>query len=593
MKKFFLFILFIPFNLLALSEPGSLEYIFPDEKPVFDLIGWKIKNGDSSTWSNPDYNDNHWEYHTGVGLWASEHKNGKGIRWYRKNIFFPEPLDSLSTLAFYQEVIVCANEIFWDGHIIARNGQPGTNYRNEKTGLSGQIFPLPRVLTTPGMHTIAIRMSNFHTFSGLIESPIQIGYFSQVHKYLFRIQALHIFLVGIFILTALFHFAILLGHGNKWPYALFSAFCISCAAHIFIRGLLRYFQIDLIHYYTLAALNDIPWFFMMILLPIFFMFEFNSPFKTRISILLSSIALIVVVLPRLVTFGFIPINWLSIFIRANKIHDYFTVFVSITVALWALIHRKIGSLSASIGLIIFLIGVYFSNRASIENAWAIGFTVLNVFLIISLSNQMAHRDRLHQESDLRSTRLELELLKKHIQPHFLLNSLNSIVAWLEEDPPTASKLVNALADELRMLLAFSGKKLISLLEEIELCKAHLQVMSLRQDKSYSLDVKGDIHHGNLPPLILHTLIENGLTHGYKGKDSGIFKLTFQRKDKNVTITIFNDSDNTPDQTAIKDGTGLRYVKSRMEEAFSNMWTLSSNTVPGGWEVIIKYEEITP
>jgi hypothetical protein len=590
MKNYSLVILFISFELMAQSAFSSIEYIFPDEKPVFNLIGWKSKNGDSSVWSDPDYNDNHWEYNTGIGLWVSENKNGRGIRWYRKDIFFPEPLDSLSSLAFYQEAIVCANEIFWDGQIIAKNGQPGKNHNNEKTGLSGQIFPLPRVLTTSGKHTIAIRMSNFHTFSGLIESPIQIGYFSQVHKYLFRIQAMHIFLVGIFILTALFHFAILLGHGNKWPYALFSAFCVACAAHIFIRGLLRYFQIDLIHYYSLAALNDIPWFFMMILLPIFFMFEFNSPLKKRISVLLSSIALIVVVLPRLVTFGFIPITWLNIFIKANKIHVYFTVFVSITVAFWALFHRKIGSLSASVGLVIFLIGVYFSNRASIENAWAIGFTVLNIFLIVSLSNQMAHRNRLHQESDLRSTRLELELLKKHIQPHFLLNSLNSIVAWLEEDPPTASKLVNALAEELRMLLAFSGKKVISLIEEIELCRAHLQVMSLRQEKSYSLVVEGDIHNEKLPPLILHTLIENGLTHGYKGKDSGIFKLGFHRKNENVTISIFNDGNNTHNNTEIKDGTGLRYVKSRMEEAFSNMWTLSSNVVPGGWEVIIKYEE---
>jgi LytS/YehU family sensor histidine kinase len=115
-------------------------------------------------------------------------------------------------------------------------------------------------------------------------------------------------------------------------------------------------------------------------------------------------------------------------------------------------------------------------------------------------------------------------------------------------------------------------------------------MSLRQEKSYSLVVKGDIHDEKLPPLILHTLIENGLTHGYEGKDSGIFKLTFNRKNENVTITIFNDSNIAHNNTVTRDGTGLRYIKSRMEETFSNMWTLSSNAVPGGWEVIIKYEE---
>ena len=62
---------------------------------------------------------------------------------------------------------------------------------------------------------------------------------------------------------------------------------------------------------------------------------------------------------------------------------------------------------------------------------------------------MAEQNRRRQESELRSARLELELLKKHIQPHFLLNSLNSVIAWLEEEPSTAVRLVNALAEELR------------------------------------------------------------------------------------------------------------------------------------------------
>ena len=65
-------------------------------------------------------------------------------------------------------------------------------------------------------------------------------------------------------------------------------------------------------------------------------------------------------------------------------------------------------------------------------------------------------------------------------------------------------------DEMRMLLDFSKKKLIPLYEEINLCKAHLQVMSLRQEKSYSLDIKGEYENIFLPPLIIHTLVENGL-----------------------------------------------------------------------------------
>lgn len=589
MKKNSIIWIFFAYSLFAQQIDETVEYIFPDETPVVSLIGWKVANGDSTTWCDPEYDDSHWEINPGVGLWINEGKSGTGVRWYRKTLFFPEPLDSLATLALYQIAVVSANEVYWDGRLIARNGQPGIDKKSEKTGLSGQIFPIPEILTTPGKHVIALRVSNFHSFSGVIESPLQLGYFARIHEYLFRVQALSIFLAGVFFLTALFHFAILLGHGNKWPYALFSAFCLSCAVYIFIRGLLRYFQIDLNHFYTLAAVNDIPWFLMLVLLPIFFLFEFSSPYKKRITTIIIIVGLAVVIVPRLATFGVVPISWLNTFDSANRINVYFTIFVSIAVAFWALYHRMIGSLSASIGLLVFLAGVYFGNRANIENGWAIGFAVLNIFLTISLSNQMAHRSRLHHEADLRGARLEIELLKKHIQPHFLLNSLNSIIAWLEEDPPVASRLVNALADELRMLLVFSGEKLILLSEEIKLCKAHLNVMSLRQDKKYSMTVEGIQGDEKLPPLVIHTLVENGLTHGYKEKESGVFKLNCIHMKNGLRLKFFNDSHYDTDQVLTHDGTGLRYVKTRLEEAFPSSWKLNYGPVEGGWEVVIEYK----
>lgn len=590
-KKIVIWILIGIYNLIAQPIDESIEYVFPDEVPVVNLVGWKVAFGDSSYWCNPDYDDSHWERNPGFGLWVIEGKSGKGVRWYRKTLFFPEPLDSLTTLALYQIAVVSANEIYWDGNPIARSGQPGLNKEAERTGLSGQVFPVPVSLTTPGKHVIALRVSNFHSISGVIEAPLQLGYFSKINEHLFRVQGLSIFLAGIFFLTALFHFAILLGHGNKWPYALFSAFCLSCAVHIFIRGLLRYFQINLVHYYTLAAVNDIPWFLMLVLLPIFFLFEFSSPYKKRLTTIVIISGLVVVLFPRLATFGIVPISWLNTFESANRINVYFTFIVSITVALWAVFQHKIGSLSACIGLLVFLAGVFFSSRANVENGWAIGFAVMNIFLTISLSRQMAYRNRIHHEAELRNARLEIELLKKHIQPHFLLNSLNSIIAWLEEDPPVAAKLVNSLADELRMLLAFPGKKLIPLSEEIKLCTAHLSVMSLRQDKKFNMTVKGINGDEMLPPLVIHTLVENGLTHGYNQKDSGTFRLNCTHLKKSIKLVLFNDSVCEQKEVLTEDGTGLKYVKTRLEEAFPSSWKFSHGPVENGWEVVIEYEGV--
>lgn len=566
------------------AEPPT--YIFFDETPVVSLTGWRTAWGDSLAWADSAYDDSGWELAQGSGLWVSDGWAGKGIRWYRKAIFFPEALDTLSSLALYQVAAVSANEIYWDGRLVARNGTVAESREGEICGVSGQVFPVPRKQTFAGRHVIAVRQSNHHTFSGIIAPPLQLGTFNSLQTSLFRQGALSLFLAGIFVITALFHIAVLLGHANKWTYALFSAFCLSCAAYLIIHSWLRYFQVDLGLYYTIAAINDIPWFFMMSLLPVFFLFEFSAPRRLVLSLCIMAETLCIVLTPRLIMSGLLPVGWLEPFDWLNRVHSIISIVISIFICLWAIRRKRIGSLTVIIGLCIFLAGAYVSYRARLENGWAVGFAFLIIVITISLSRQMAARNREYQETQLRSARLELELLKRHIQPHFLLNSLNSIVAWLEEQPQTAARLVNALAEELRMLLAFSGKTTVSLAEEVQLCRAHLQVMSLRQDKQFSFEVTGGEGNERIPPLILHTLVENGLTHGYKGRNTGVFSLRCERDGATLRLELFNDS--SIDTTAAQriEGTGLRYVRTRLEEAYPGGWELRTGPSRGGWLVFI-------
>jgi LytS/YehU family sensor histidine kinase len=231
-------------------------------------------------------------------------------------------------------------------------------------------------------------------------------------------------------------------------------------------------------------------------------------------------------------------------------------------------------------------GITVTWMFQIEWAWAAGIAAHVIFLARAQSHQMSERIRRHQEMDLHSARLEIELLKKNIQPHFLLNSLNSIIAWLEEEPKTAAKLVNALADELGMLLRISSLKTISLEEEIRLCRIHLQVMGLRQDKTYSLEHTGVMGDERIPPMVLHTLVENGLTHGYVGKSNGTFLLRREDFPESVRYSLFNDGVPREKKEKKAEGTGLRYVRTRLEEVFPGRWRLESRSVENGWEVTL-------
>lgn len=582
------------FSILSSARPdefavSTTSYFLPGETPVLNLIGWRMATGDSVQWGEADYDDSHWSWDPGFGLWAMNGESGRGVRWYRKTIVFPRVPDSLTTFALYQTAVVSAMEIYWDGACIARNGVVGVDSESEVPGRSGLLIPVPRNLSGVGKHVVAVRASNHHGFSGVIERPFCLGRFETLQTLLFRQGALSLFLAGFFVVSGLFHFAILFGRGNKWPYALFSAFCLSCALFILIRSTLEYFRVDLAYYYPLAAINDIPWLLMMVLLPVFFLYEFDAPLKRKASMVIAGAALTIVVLPRMVTFGIINPKFLPLLTAANQIHAYITVTLSIVVSVWALRSGRAGALTAAVGLTVFLVGMIASYVAGLENAWAVGFAVLIVVITISLSRQMAQRNRRAHEIELHSARLELDLLKKHIQPHFLLNSLNSIIAWLEEEPAVAAKLVDALAGELRMLLSFSGKKLISLREELALCEAHLKVMSLRQEKDYQLDTNIRTDSG-IPPLVLHTLIENGLTHGYRGREKGYFSIEAEKTGDIVRILVFNDGSVSSGESGGSGGTGTRYVQSRLEEAFPSRWEFCGGPADGGWRVEIAYSE---
>lgn len=564
----------------------TVQYVFPDEADAVKLVWWRTSAGDDPRRGAVDYPDSSWMLTPGSGLWVLQDLPPKGVVWYRKELFLPEPIDSFQSLALYMVASVAACEVYWDGELIARNGRPSASAEEERAGRSGALVPIPRRLSGTGKHVVALRVSNTRAFSGLIESPVQIGYLARLRSTLSMSQTLSFLFAGMFIIAALFHSLVLFGRDYRWSHILFSGFGLSSAAYMGIRGALRYFQVDLSSYYLLAFVNDIPWVLMTALLPAFFLFELSVPHRKRLSAAIGGIALLVVLLPRLVPFGIIPPTMLGFFATANQVHAYGTIIASIVIAAWGRWKGRQGSLTAVWGLAAFLAGVYGTNRMGFENAWAFGLLVLNILLATTLARRMAERNRRHHEAQLRSARLEVELLKKHIQPHFLLNSLNSVLAWLDEDPETAAKLVTTLADELRMLLSFSGEKVIPLSEEVKLCREHLKLMSLRQEKDFRMEVVGGDDDEVLPPLVIHTLVENGLTHGYRGRDKGRFVLRCEELPGWLVLRLFNDGNVAPDPATPREGTGLRYVKARLEEAFPGRWEVRSEAVEGGWEAVV-------
>ena len=240
-----------------------------------------------------------------------------------------------------------------------------------------------------------------------------------------------------------------------------------------------------------------------------------------------------------------------------------------------------------------ILAVAFYNNLVMPPKMMIGLThiIMLLSVIIALSERIRSRNKLYEAIRLKSQRLENELLKKSIQPHFMVNTLLSLKSWLTRDKTKAEKLIESLSEEFQIINKISHEKEIPIGEEIILCQHHLALMGLRRDATYKLNLININENENIPPMVLHTLIENGLTHAYQPKENGTFDLQCKRTNSTFEITLINDGSRleklgNKSDSEIEEGLGLRYVKARLEESYSKRWNLEYGLDKGKWFVKI-------
>ena len=117
---------------------------------------------------------------------------------------------------------------------------------------------------------------------------------------------------------------------------------------------------------------------------------------------------------------------------------------------------------------------------------------------------------------------ELRALQAQINPHFLYNTLDTII-WMAEAnrPAQVVELVRALSRFFRITLS-KGKDWITVREEIEHISSYLTIQKIRYRDilDYVIDIEPEVLEATMLKLTLQPLVENALYHGIKNKRSG-------------------------------------------------------------------------
>jgi two-component system LytT family sensor kinase len=162
--------------------------------------------------------------------------------------------------------------------------------------------------------------------------------------------------------------------------------------------------------------------------------------------------------------------------------------------------------------------------------------------------------------------MKLNQLKSQINPHFIFNALNSIRALVDEEPTKSKRAINHLSNILRSSLVLDKKRLTSLKEELDTTKDYLALESIRFEERLQTEfnIEANTKSVQVPPMMLQTLVENGIKHGIsKLKEGG--KVTVDaRVDLGRMILEIRNTGHYLDKRINGTGQGLRNTRQRLE-----------------------------
>lgn len=161
--------------------------------------------------------------------------------------------------------------------------------------------------------------------------------------------------------------------------------------------------------------------------------------------------------------------------------------------------------------------------------------------------------------------IELNKLKSQLNPHFMFNAMNSIRALVDEDPVKSKQAITQLSNILRNTLQMGKNKVISFEEEMKIVSDYLELESIRYEERLKTNII--LHPASrdfsVPPLMLQTLVENGIKHGIsKLTKGGILEIRTEIKDEKLLISIRN-SGHLNEKKEAESGFGIKNTIQRL------------------------------
>jgi two-component system sensor histidine kinase AlgZ len=177
---------------------------------------------------------------------------------------------------------------------------------------------------------------------------------------------------------------------------------------------------------------------------------------------------------------------------------------------------------------------------------------------------------------------QLTSLQSRLQPHFLFNTINSILALTDEDPHDAQQMLERLSRLLRFALDAQSKSRIPLREELRLVEDYLEIERTRfgDRLRYSINTPPDAADCEVPPYSLQTLVENSVKYAVSTRrEGGEVRVRVSRNNGLLHLVVSDDGPGFGREQAAP-GHGLDTLQQRLAALYGDKGVLEISNGQG-------------
>jgi len=226
-------------------------------------------------------------------------------------------------------------------------------------------------------------------------------------------------------------------------------------------------------------------------------------------------------------------------------------------------------------------------------AWLIYWVIVGAWLAYRYYQRYLASELGRERLERQFSEARLNALRMQLNPHFLFNALNTISAQVERDPRLARRMIEHLADLLRLSLESKDKQEAALAEEMEFLEHYLAIQKIRfgDHLKIELAIAPEVKLASVPSLFLQPLVENAIRHGVSCRASGGTVAIFAgRIDNRLKIRVLDDGVGLPPKWNLETsaGLGLAVTRQRIAGLYPNGSSQFAvrNRESGGTEVEI-------